>query len=59
MPDWKQAAKATAPDIPEAQLDAITPALNTLEALFRPLTSAVTAEDSPAIQFSPFPEENR
>jgi hypothetical protein len=55
MPDWKQPAA----EIPSAQLDAITPALNTLEALFHPLTATITAEDVPATVFSAFPEENR
>jgi hypothetical protein len=55
MPDWKQAAS----EIPAAQLEAITPALNTLESLFRPLAETMTAEDIPAIQFSAFPEENQ
>ena len=56
MPDWKKAAQAIAPEIPDAQLDAITPALDLLENAFRPLTLDITAEDNPAVMFSPFPE---
>ncbi len=56
MPDWKQAARAMAPEIPEAQLDAIAPALDSLEKAFRPLTAGIDAEDSPAVMFSAFPE---
>ena len=46
MPDWKKAAQAMGLDIPEAQLDAITPSLDLLEKAFRPLTATITAEDS-------------
>ena len=56
MPDWKQAARAMAPEIPGAQIDAITPALDSLEKAFRPLTASIAAEDSPAVMFSAFPE---
>ena len=59
MPDWKKAAQALAPEIPAAQLDAITPSLDALEKAFRALPATLTAEDDPAPLFTAFPEEER
>lgn len=56
MTDWKKAAQAVAPEIPDSQLDTITPALDALEKAFRPLTASITAEDSPAVSFAAIPE---
>lgn len=59
MPDWKKLAQAHGYDIPESQLDAISPALNTLHNAFAKLPATLSAEDDPAPLFSPFPEDGR
>jgi hypothetical protein len=59
MPDWKKAAQAMGYAIPDAQLEAITPALDGLEKVFRPLPATLTAEDDPAPLFSAFPDDER
>jgi hypothetical protein len=51
MPDWKAAAAAFAPDVPEEQIDRITPALNYLESTFRPLVKDIPVETEPACVF--------
>ncbi|MBS1835174.1 MAG: hypothetical protein JST65_20815 [Acidobacteria bacterium] len=57
--DWKKIAQASGYDIPEAQLEAISPALNTLHNAFAKLPAMLTAEDDPAPLFSPFAEDGR
>ena len=59
MPDWKKAAQALAPEIPDAQLDAIAPSLDALEKAFRALPASLTAEDDAAPLFTAFQEEER
>ena len=59
MPDWKKAAQALAPEIPDAQLDAITPSLDALEKAFRALPLTLAAEDDPAPLFTAFSEGER
>ncbi len=49
--DWKAVAGALAPDIPETDLDRITPALDALEAAFRPLAAEIPHETEPAVVF--------
>ena len=48
MTNWKAASAAFAPDIPEDQLDRITPALDSLDAAFRPLVNTIPVETEPA-----------
>ncbi|MFN7925829.1 MAG: hypothetical protein U0Q16_37355 [Bryobacteraceae bacterium] len=48
MPDWKQRARAMAQDIPEDAVERITPALDGLEAAFRPLVEQVRLESEPS-----------
>jgi hypothetical protein len=59
MPDWKKAAQAMALNIPDAQLDAISPSLDALEKAYRPLPATLTAEDDPAPLFAAFPDDER
>lgn len=46
--DWKFAAAAFAPDIPAEQLEKIAPALDGLDAAFRPLLAKLPVETEPA-----------
>ena len=46
--DWKAAAAAFAPGIPAEQLDKIAPALDGLNAAFRPLLAKLPVETEPA-----------
>ena len=48
MRNWKQIAAALAPDIPEADLARVIPALDALEAVFRPLMHRAPHETEPA-----------
>ncbi len=47
-PDWKAAARAFAPDIPEEQVERIAPVLDTLEAKLRPLLCKLPLDLAPA-----------
>ncbi len=49
--DWKTLARALAPDIPDPDLDKITPALDALETAFRPLAANVPYLVEPAVVF--------
>lgn len=40
-------------EIPDADLERITPALNTLEAAFRPLVEMLSEDVEPAVVFHP------
>lgn len=46
--DWKSAAAAFAPGIPAEQLEKIAPALDSLDAAFRPLLAKIPLETEPA-----------
>ncbi|MBM3797434.1 MAG: hypothetical protein FJW31_26065 [Acidobacteria bacterium] len=46
--DWTAAAAAIAPDIPADQIARITPSLDALEAVFRPLVAAIPYETEAA-----------
>lgn len=48
MTDWKLAAKAIAPDIPEEAVERARQPLAALEAAFRPLVAAIPHETEPA-----------
>jgi hypothetical protein len=48
MRNWKQIAAALAPEIPEADLARVIPALDALEAVFRPLMHRAPHETEPA-----------
>jgi hypothetical protein len=48
MRDWKRIAAALAPNIPEADLARVIPALDALEAVFRPLMHRAPHETEPA-----------
>jgi hypothetical protein len=56
MKNWKKIAEASDARIPEPDLDRITPALDTLEAAFRPLTKHIPDDVEPALAFYVFPE---
>ncbi len=56
MKDWKKIASGNGLGIPEADIDRIAPALDRLEAAFRPLTTDIPASIEPAVTFRP--EEN-
>jgi hypothetical protein len=44
MTDWKKTAAALDPPIPAAEVEKLLPVMDALEAAFRPLQSALTAE---------------
>lgn len=52
MRDWKALASAMRLEIPEADLDRIVPALESLEASFRPLVASIPRDVEPAIILS-------
>ena len=45
MTDWKKAAAALDPPIPEADVEKLAPVMDALEAAFARLKSSLTAED--------------
>lgn len=51
MKDWKKIASGHSLDIPGEQLEKIAPALDSLEAAFRPLVASIPPEIEPAITF--------
>jgi hypothetical protein len=56
MKNWKQIADGNDLRIPEPDLNRIVPALDALEAAFRPLTKIIPDDIEPAITFRIFPE---
>ena len=56
MKNWKKIAEASELRIPEPDLDRITPALDGLEAAFRPLAKDIPHDVEPAVAFYVFPE---
>jgi hypothetical protein len=56
MKNWKKIAEANELPIPAPDLDRITPALDALEAAFRPLTTNIPHDVEPAVGFYVFPE---
>jgi len=56
MKNWKRIAEANELRIPEPDLDRIAPALDALEAAFRPLTKNIPDDVEPAVAFYVFPE---
>jgi len=51
MKDWISIAKARGLDIPAGDVERIAPALDALEAFFRPLAASLTPEMEPAAVF--------
>ena len=56
MKNWKKIAEANDLRIPESDLERIAPALEILEAAFRPLAKTIPDEIEPAITFRIIPE---
>lgn len=56
MTDWKAIARARGLAIPEAEIEAIAPRLDALEAAFRPLAANFTPDQEPAAVFRADPE---
>ena len=52
MTDWKEAARAAALDIADADLDRVAGPLAAMEESFRPLAAQLMAADEPATVFS-------
>lgn len=52
-PDWRAAARAFAPDIPEEQVERIVPVLDALDMKVRPLISRLPLELAPATDLEP------
>jgi hypothetical protein len=52
MKDWRAIAKAHGLDLSARELDRIAPALEALEAAFRPLVRELTPGIEPAVAFS-------
>jgi len=59
MKNWKLLAASLGLDIPQSDLEKIQPALDSLDAAFRPLTKEISHETEPAFTFSCFPEKPR
>jgi len=59
MKDWKKIASGHGLNIPETDLDKIAPALDTLEAAFRPLVETIPHDVEPAVTFSIPPEDGQ
>jgi len=57
MKNWKQMAEAAGLDIPD--MDRITPALDGLEAAFRPLVKKIPHDVEPALIFRSAAEEQQ
>ena len=57
MKDWKLIAKALGLDISEREVDRLKPALDSLEAVFRPLTAEIPGEVEPALILRCLPKE--
>jgi hypothetical protein len=57
MKDWKLLAKALGLDISDQEIDRLKPALDSLEAAFRPLTASIPGDVEPALIFRCVPEE--
>lgn len=51
MKDWKKIAAASNLSIPDADLERIRPALDKIEAAFRPMVKTIPHETEPAITF--------
>jgi hypothetical protein len=51
MKNWKLLAAAQNLEIPDPELDRIVPALDALEAAFRPLVAAIPSGTEPAVVF--------
>jgi hypothetical protein len=49
--DWKKIAQASGLSIPGAEADRIAPALDALEAAFRPLVATIAPEEDLAVVF--------
>jgi hypothetical protein len=56
MKNWKKVAEAGDLRIPEVDLENIAPALDALEAAFRPLAKNIPDDVEPAVTFRVFPE---
>ncbi|HWR52138.1 MAG TPA: hypothetical protein VN428_13590 [Bryobacteraceae bacterium] len=52
-PDWRAAARAFAPDIPQEQVERIAPVLDALEARLRPLLTDLPLDLAPATDLEP------
>jgi hypothetical protein len=52
MTDWKLAARALDPRIPEEDLAGIAATLESLEQTFRPLARCIPHEAEPAVEFN-------
>ena len=57
MKDWKLIASGLGAGLRAEDLERITPALDALEAVFRPLAAAIPYETEPAVVFEPPPED--
>ena len=59
MKNWKLLAAALDLDLPERDIEKISPTLDALETAFRPLAAAIPHETEPAVIFHLEPEEPR
>jgi len=59
MKDWKKIASAANLQIPDAEFERITPALDSLEKSFRPLAAALPFQLGMALVYSIPEEEER
>jgi hypothetical protein len=56
MKNWNKIAEANDLRIPETDIQRIAPALDALEAAFRPLAKNIPDDIEPAVSFRVFPE---
>lgn len=54
MIDWTSVARAATPEIPSEQVERLRPALDALEAGFRPLIDRIPLPTEPAFVLAPF-----
>lgn len=57
MKNWNKIAEANDLRIPEADIERVAPALDILEAAFRPLTKDIPNDVEPAVSFRVLPED--
>jgi len=57
MKNWNKIAEANDLRIPETDIERVAPALDILEAAFRPLTKDIPNDVEPAVSFRVLPED--
>jgi hypothetical protein len=58
MKNWQKIAEAHGLNIPASDLERIAPALDAMEAAFRPLTKDIPDDLEPVVTFRVYPEDS-